>query len=274
MRDKAFKDMDFFVIAENKAKELEKLNNKLGEFYTPDVVLKISDNYLIIIEHSSTNDRKTHIGELLQAYEYCYANNKDILFLLILNGANDNSPKVEKETDRLSYYLQFLNDIKGSNKFKAFITDSCILDNAFPEAKKIDLDELISISSEITIRSVNMPDTIYRTIGKILSISGQELEGKNETTETKSTIEIEFDDNYRIEFKKINSVDKATKIGFGQCLNEDALLDSHKLIKNDFVISSSLQSLAMSALEKSRLVELEFKIDKSSKKEVTKIKVK
>ncbi|HBV98057.1 MAG: hypothetical protein JL50_00875 [Peptococcaceae bacterium BICA1-7] len=122
-----------------------------------------------------------------------------------------------------------------------------------------------------------MPDTVYKTIGKILSIAEQKKDlsgGKTKQTETQSIIEIEFDDKYRIEFKKNDSDNGPIKVGFGQCLKKDALLDSHKLIENDFVISSSLQSFAMSAMEKSRLVELEFKINKSSKKEVTKIKVK
>lgn len=110
---------------------------------------------------------------------------------------------------------------------------------------------------------------VYRTYGKISSVS-------TEKGNTLQEIELDFEKNYRAEIK-IECDSNPQILGVAQFGKEYASPNKHKLIDNKFVINPSLQTIALSAMDKNRLVELEFQIkeDKGvNKNKVTKIKVK
>lgn len=123
--DSKFKNGRFF----KGSMELEKLlGNELkqlvGPFYNPDVVLKLADGKMIIIEHSPTGDRKVHIGEMLQAFEFGIKNEIGIVFVLVLDGVTDTSPTVGREQQRLDYYAEFLRAKTCSKlSFDILVTD-------------------------------------------------------------------------------------------------------------------------------------------------------
>ncbi|NEZ47939.1 hypothetical protein FDF74_12180 [Clostridium niameyense] len=83
--------------------------NKLNDYYTPDSIFYDKDNE-IILEHSSTGDRKVHIGELTQFIEYAInsPNDKKKSLIIFLDGSSKHAPKVEKEHDRLKKYIDDL----------------------------------------------------------------------------------------------------------------------------------------------------------------------
>ncbi|PFD44777.1 hypothetical protein [Bacillus cereus] len=84
-------------------------NMYMGEFYNPDLILKDSNN-MVILEHSSTGDRKVHIGELTQFIEYVINSedaNKHSL-IIFLDGKSVSPPKEKQEQARLKFYIDRL----------------------------------------------------------------------------------------------------------------------------------------------------------------------
>lgn len=78
------------------------------ESHHPDSLF-IFNNIHYIIEHSSTGDRKSHLGELLQVYIYTKLNKSKSTFILILDNQTPGGPKKESEQKYLEYYLNQLN---------------------------------------------------------------------------------------------------------------------------------------------------------------------
>lgn len=99
-KDKTFKDR-----VKVKGYEEYVINHNDFQYYIPDKVLRNKDS-IIILESSSTGDRKVHVGELTQFLTYvsCCNENLDFYFVLFLCGNSNNSPKKESEKERLKYY--------------------------------------------------------------------------------------------------------------------------------------------------------------------------
>ncbi len=74
------------------------------EYFTPDLAFKKS-KHILIVEQSSTNDRKVHIAELVRFLIFASENSgfTKFSFLLILTGKGESSPKVKEETSRLQF---------------------------------------------------------------------------------------------------------------------------------------------------------------------------
>lgn len=81
------------------------LSKDWSELYRPDVVVK-KDKTMVIMESSSTGDRKAHIGELTQFLEYVSSDTEfeEFYYVLFLCGSAKNSPKKETELLRLQFY--------------------------------------------------------------------------------------------------------------------------------------------------------------------------
>lgn len=125
---------------------------------------------------------------------------------------------------------------------------------------------------------INLP-TVYKTIGTISSISMKKAKEKDPN---EAVIEIDFKQEYKAEFKVKDSEEEAKmKIyGVGQCISKENKKlkeinhQDHILIENNFTIKDKLLKLAILSMEKNRLVELEFTLDKHDiPKEVTMLKV-
>lgn len=80
----------------------------LISYYNPDGFFKYKDKYFIF-EHSSTGDRKTHLGELLQAYTCSKKFKYELIFILILDNQHPTAPKKESEDKRLNYFLDLID---------------------------------------------------------------------------------------------------------------------------------------------------------------------
>ena len=73
--------------------------------YHPDAVFE-KGGHLVILESSSTNDRKPHIGELMQFLSFVSKDDKykEYSFALFLCGKGKGRPKVSTEIKRLQHY--------------------------------------------------------------------------------------------------------------------------------------------------------------------------
>ena len=74
-----------------------------GKYYNPDLYFK-NKNEVVFVEHSSTGDRKIHIGELCQ-----FVTEKSDLpksMILVLDGKGKNPPSLDGEEGRLKYYFE------------------------------------------------------------------------------------------------------------------------------------------------------------------------
>ena len=120
LTDSEFKKLNF---ADKNGEAINILNNNLGDYYKPDIVLGLSNGELAILEHSSTGDRKVHIGELLQAFQYAFSSGKKVHWLLFLDGKGQNSPTVTYEKCRLNFYLDFLRCNSPKNDKASFTFD-------------------------------------------------------------------------------------------------------------------------------------------------------
>ena len=94
----------------------------LNDFFTPDGFINTKDK-IIIIEHSSTGDRKAHIGELLQAFTFMKVNSKDTILITVLDNDNENGPKKAIEQERLEYFLHSLKQDYQSHSFEVYVLD-------------------------------------------------------------------------------------------------------------------------------------------------------
>ncbi|MBI5999103.1 hypothetical protein P5E45_09165 [Clostridium perfringens] len=74
-----------------------------GTFYNPDLYFE-NGKEAIWIEHSSTGDRKVHIGELCQFMTVPSILAKNMI--LILDGKSKSAPTPIGERDRLKYYIR------------------------------------------------------------------------------------------------------------------------------------------------------------------------
>ena len=75
------------------------------QFYSPDKAFE-KDKTIVIMESSSTGDRKVHIGELTQFLSYC-SNDKqydEYYFVLYLSGKSKSAPKANTEIKRLQKF--------------------------------------------------------------------------------------------------------------------------------------------------------------------------
>lgn len=107
------KDVTFKENFRIKGMEVQE-NTRIGEFYNPDLILKDSNN-TVILEHSSTGDRKVHIGELTQFIEYVM-NSKDSTkksLIIFLDGKSDSSPTEKREHERLKFYMDRLFSLEA-----------------------------------------------------------------------------------------------------------------------------------------------------------------
>lgn len=99
MSDKDFK--------QSQIEGFEKLNlpKEWREKYNPDVAVK-KDKTVIIMESSSTGDRKVHIGELAQFLAFVNSDTEyeEFYYVLLLCGVSENSPKEATELSRLQFY--------------------------------------------------------------------------------------------------------------------------------------------------------------------------
>lgn len=129
--DKVGKDTDF---KEKQFKWGNKILSKselvnAGEFYCPDVFLKKQDKEFIILEHSSTGDRKVHIGELAQVLVYAKDNpDKKFTYILVLDNTSKDGPTVKREKQRLKFYYDKLFCDKKVDNLKIYIIDIKSLD--------------------------------------------------------------------------------------------------------------------------------------------------
>ncbi|MDU7150418.1 MAG: hypothetical protein E6300_18310 [Clostridium sp.] len=98
------------------SKEISNENMKKFEYYRPDLVLE-TDKEIIVLEHSSSGDRKVHIGELSQFVEFSlnYDSDKKFSMILLLDGKGETSASVSKESNRLKYYVETLFNNKMEN---------------------------------------------------------------------------------------------------------------------------------------------------------------
>ncbi|MDH5718714.1 MAG: hypothetical protein OEZ22_13900 [Spirochaetia bacterium] len=91
-----------------------------GKYHNPDMII-IKGKCHFLFEHSSTGDRKVHIGELLQSYVYSIINECNTFFILLLDNRSKNGPSKEYETERLKYYMDYLiNFPKDTNYYFNF----------------------------------------------------------------------------------------------------------------------------------------------------------
>lgn len=124
-KDKIFKDSF-------KIKDAKKINNDITRkfrYYNPDLVLE-EDNEIIVLEHSSTGDRKVHIGELSQFIDFSMSHKSDKIFdmILLLDGEGDNKANSKYEAERLRYYIETVfNDKLDKVKFIGVIRYDCEL---------------------------------------------------------------------------------------------------------------------------------------------------
>lgn len=110
---------------------ISNLTTDIWDYYQPDKIFTSINNKMefIVMESSSTGDRKVHIGELLQFLTF--VSSKDIYiekatYILFLCGKGKSSPTVNGEYNRLKYYFdnypikpEVLKKIKG-----IYITDT------------------------------------------------------------------------------------------------------------------------------------------------------
>jgi hypothetical protein len=107
-KDASFKD-------DLKIKSFEKYNcyDKQDGYWQPDLVLiNKEDNHIVVCEHSTTGDRKVHIGELIQFLAFAYKFNKKgykYSYFLFLEGEGSSPPKKEIECSRLQYYYNIFS---------------------------------------------------------------------------------------------------------------------------------------------------------------------
>ncbi|MEK5115141.1 hypothetical protein [Bacillus sp. FSL R5-0677] len=105
-KDRIFKD-NFEIKEMKKIRETFKyIEEREKTFYTPDLIFEGIDN-IVVLEHSSTGDRKVHIGELTQFIEYSVnsdSGSKKSL-IIFLDGKSKNAPKKEIEQKRLKFYV-------------------------------------------------------------------------------------------------------------------------------------------------------------------------
>lgn len=86
--------------------EKQTVGDIVGKNYHPDAIFTKSKT-IIILESSSTGDRKVHIGELIQFIEFVEhdKNYEDYYFVLFLCGRSKTSPDVKNEVKRLEACL-------------------------------------------------------------------------------------------------------------------------------------------------------------------------
>lgn len=106
-------------------------------YYNPDLYFE-NDDEVVFIEHSSTGDRKVHIGELCQFVTATSKLPKNMI--LVLDGEGENSPSVEGEKDRLKYYFEssFKDSLVKNIKFIGVIKNEVSISGlTFNDLKKI-----------------------------------------------------------------------------------------------------------------------------------------
>lgn len=109
------------------------------DFYKPDCVFENGKD-VIIVESSSTGDRKVHIGEMVQFIEYASSmKDKCFYFVLFLCGTSKTSPKANTVKGRLEYYYSSCAINKNDNIKGIYVV----------EQKEVDITKL-SISSLYT----------------------------------------------------------------------------------------------------------------------------
>jgi predicted kinase len=81
--------------------------------YKPDISIVDSNNKIkIIIESSSSGDRKSILAELLQAEKFSTENNFYITLLMCLSGKSKTSPTPQTQKDYLAPYFKFLCSLR------------------------------------------------------------------------------------------------------------------------------------------------------------------
>lgn len=106
-------------------------------YYNPDLYFE-NDDEVVFIEHSSTGDRKVHIGELCQFVTATSKLPKNMI--LVLDGEGEDSPSVEGEKDRLKYYFEssFKDSLVKNIKFIGVIKNEVSISGlTFNDLKKI-----------------------------------------------------------------------------------------------------------------------------------------
>jgi hypothetical protein len=93
--------------------------------YKPDKSFVNSNNEIVlVIESTSTGDRKVGVGELLQAEMYFAGNNISGTLIFSLCGKSSTSPKPDSQLDYLRPYFNFLKKLNPeSGVTKIYIID-------------------------------------------------------------------------------------------------------------------------------------------------------
>lgn len=102
------KDIKYRKVITEVENKLNAARCDLIDYYNPDGYF-VYNGFCFIIEHSSTGDRKSHIGELFQAMSLAKKINLKIKFILVLDNQNVNAPKKDREFNRLNYYAEIID---------------------------------------------------------------------------------------------------------------------------------------------------------------------
>ncbi len=95
-KDKAFKVLNHIF---EQGYQVAKADNG----YNPDVLaINSEENRAIILEHSSTGDRKVNIGEMFQADKWLRDKEYKGELIFVLDGQSENSPTCNGQFKRLS----------------------------------------------------------------------------------------------------------------------------------------------------------------------------
>lgn len=105
-KDSEFKENINLVPTFDRVEDFSAVFPEESNFYRPDAVFK-KDDTVVILESSTTNDRKVHIGELIQFLTFVKNDKKfaAFYFVLFLAGDGEKSPKQDKEIERLQHYF-------------------------------------------------------------------------------------------------------------------------------------------------------------------------
>lgn len=151
----------------NNTQYIEKDNLKNFLYYRPDIILENQEE-IIVLEHSSTGDRKVHIGELSQFIEFTlnYRSNKNFNLIIFLDGKGETAPQVKKECDRLKYYVERLfSDKLETVRFIGVVEYNIDMNG-------LSLNQIIEKSECVYIKEVEHEHVSYR---ECINISCSEI---------------------------------------------------------------------------------------------------
>lgn len=200
-KDKEFKDSF-------KIKDAKKVNNDIMsgfEYYNPDLVLE-EDDEIIILEHSSTGDRKVHIGELSQFIDFSINHKSDKMFdmILLLDGEGDNKAISKYEAERLRYYIEnVFRDKLDKVNFIGVIKYDC-------ELIGLSLGEIKSRCECVFQKEVECESICYKKCIEIVcsNIKKEIRDDENFIKDVTELIETELDEDISFEINPSEELDE------------------------------------------------------------------